>query len=643
MQPLGQFPSQRVKLRVKQYEPPKRYVQTRLMQGLSREGAGKKGPGRRRRSESRHDEPTTPNAETSASTAAVKSESGQALGLRETSTPVLPEPPLHITPAPATRLSLQPFAHPTTSSTYTGNAPYESLRDTIDAALARSIEKKQRTRGLAIKKLYEEGFTNPNLAELLDAILSQKASEAQQHQFQTYIKLARKEFKAEKNHSRRSSTTIGGANVIVESIENSPVSRLLATASSPTHSSRLTSFDPHHASLDLSSLHHPTAIDLPSLHHPTSFNHHAFSNTHTFHHYQPFPDKDTPLASLEGGVPLSPTLPESHTNIMPPKKRLAEPTEVVSAKRAKLQHNGDMPKPTVSKPNTKKRSAPKDDEAPTEESSVKRAKRDTSTTSQESALTEMDSDGLKDLEAVATKEVSPRLSVDAPFAKSSNLLPYNQKNAESFLAPPERRRSTPTYVTTKETRELNAKENGRPTRTRIPSKKAIEAAEVHRMNLPVFPKDNLTHEEVAKMKKTFVREHPDYKFAPSDIRTPTVDHSGQASPALIAPALALPTIIEQETNGPPSPTSSDAGDFLVPPPPGAQRVSNRPSRVQTPRAASPVKTTRTTRNGNKGARVKYSYVAHSHCLDAHLPCILRGPSHHRNVMIFMMMLPRWVD
>ena len=673
MQPLGQFPSQRVKLRVKQYEPPKRYVQTRLMQGLpsSRDGgAGKGGPGRRRHSDSRHAEPTaTSSAEISSSPATIKSELGHESGLRETSTSVLPAAPLHFfTPTmPTSPFSLHPFSHPTSFSptgntlpaignafsatgnasattagntsfttgitpSYTGNAPYESLRETIDAALARSIEKKQRTRGLAIKKLYEEGFTNPNLAELLDAILAQKASEAQQHQFQSYIKLAHKEIKAEKNHSRRSSTTIG-ANASVESIHNSPVSRLLATAFAPTHSSHLNLSD-HHPSLDISPLHRHTSSDqYPS------------STYRTFRHHNTFPDKDTPLASLEGGVPLSPTLLESNTDIMPPRKRPADRTEAVSSKRAKL-NNGKVSKDTLNKPNGKKRSALKGGDVPNGEPSTKRIKRDASTASQESALTEMDSDGLKDLEAVATKEVSPRASVsaasvpassvpvlsapaatvpsssaprpsvsrrpvpgaavDQPYGKGSTLMPCNQKNIASFLAPPEREQHAPMYVVTKATREENAKENGRPTRTRIPTKKASETAELQRMNLLHFPKDHLSLKDLDEMKKSLRRENLDYKVEKSDIRTPTTDHSAQPSPAPNAPAITLANTAQQETNNVASASSSDAGDFLVPPPPGALRISTRSSRAQTPRAASPAKTTRTTRNGTRAARMKNS-------------------------------------
>ena len=624
MQPLGQFPSQRVKLRVKQYEPPKRYVQTRLVQGLSGDSAAKRGQGRRRQSESRPFEPATatPKIEIPNSTDSIKSEAGQCLRLGETNTIVMAETPLRSTPTPAptTQIPHLPLSHPklSTTSTYSGNAPYESLRETINAALARAIEKKQRTHGLAIQKLYEEGFTNPNLAALLDAILSQKANEAQQIHFQNYIKLARKEFKAEKSHSRRSSTTIG-ANAIVESIENSPVSRLLATSTTRPHSS-------HHNFLN--------HLAQPLFPQPPSFDQPNTSFHNTFHHHNNFPDKDTPLASLEGGVPLSPALLESTTDTMPPKKRPAETNGEGPSKKTKLVHDGDMPtapvskpkltakkpratsvkpkatagKPTASKLTASKRSASKDDDAPTEEPSAKRVKRDNSATSTSSVLTEMDSDGLKDLEEVATKEITPRLSVDAPFAKCSILLPFTQKNAESFLAPPERRPSSPIYIATRETAETDPKTGSRPTRTRQPSRRAIEANEVHRQNLPVFPKDNLPAKEVDKIIKANRREHT-YKTEASHVRQPTIDHSSKPSPALAGtPALDIPNNNQQdeEVNGPPSASSSDAGDFLIPPPPGAQRFSNRTSRVHTPRLASPSKNTRATRNGLKVARIKQS-------------------------------------
>ena len=697
--PLGQFPAQRVKLRVKQYEPPKRYVQTKLMQGSLGDGAAKRGQGRRRQSESRPIEPATvtPKREIPNSTDSIKSEAGTYLLSGETNAIVMAKTPFHSSPtaAPTTQIPHLPFSHPTvfTTSTYSGNAPYESLRETIDAAVARSIEKKQRTRGLAIKKLYEEGFTDPNLAALLDAILSQKANEDQRIQFQTYIKGARKEFKAEKSHSRRSSTTIG-ANAIVESIENSPVSRLLATPATRPQSSHHTSFN---------------HLAQPLFSQPPSLDHHNPSLHDTFNHHNNFPDEDTPLASLEGGAPLSPSLLESTTDIMPPKKRPAETNGEGPSKKTKVAHDSDVPnapvskakatarkpraasakpkaaasKSTASKPTTsksvdskptdtetadtkladtkltntepddtkptnsnatdnkptnitptdsnsideksaeakstgsksagskstaRKRSASKDDDPAAQEPSSKRVKRGSSATSTSSALTEMDSDGLKDLEEVATKEKTPKFLVDGPFAKSSNLLPCTQKNAESFLAPPERRASTPTYVATNETAEVDAKTGGRPTRTRQPSRRAIEAGEQHRQNLPVFTRDDLPAQEVDKLIKSFRREH-EYKVEESHIRHPTVDHSSKPSPALAGtPTLDLPNIAEQDedADSPLSASSSDAGELLVPPPPGAQRTSKRTSRINTPRGASPTKTTRATRNGLRVARVKQS-------------------------------------
>ncbi|KAH0608388.1 uncharacterized protein H6S33_001522 [Morchella sextelata] len=79
-----------------------------------------------------------------------------------------------------------------------GNAPNsktpqgrQRLSMVVDAAIERSAQVGNVDLGRAIKKLYDESLSNSLLADLLDAVLAQKATSEQIHQFQTYVRNAR--------------------------------------------------------------------------------------------------------------------------------------------------------------------------------------------------------------------------------------------------------------------------------------------------------------------------------------------------------------------------------------------------------------------------------------------------------------------
>lgn len=79
-----------------------------------------------------------------------------------------------------------------------GNAPNsktpqgrQRLSMVVDAAIERSAQVGNVDLGRAIKKLYDESLSNALLADLLDAVLAQKATPEQIHQFQTYVRNAR--------------------------------------------------------------------------------------------------------------------------------------------------------------------------------------------------------------------------------------------------------------------------------------------------------------------------------------------------------------------------------------------------------------------------------------------------------------------
>lgn len=90
-------------------------------------------------------------------------------------------------------------SRPTASAPWlNGNAPNsktpqgrQRLSMVVDAAIERSAQVGNVDLGRAIKKLYDESLSNGLLADLLDAVLAQKATPEQIHQFQTYVRNAR--------------------------------------------------------------------------------------------------------------------------------------------------------------------------------------------------------------------------------------------------------------------------------------------------------------------------------------------------------------------------------------------------------------------------------------------------------------------
>lgn len=98
---------------------------------------------------------------------------------------------------------------PAPSSAYSGpnsrtSAGQRRLKQVVDAAVQRSIETGDSALGLAIKKLYEDSLQDRTLAELLDGVLSHPTPQ-QTEGFQAFIKVARKQIKAETSSARHSS------------------------------------------------------------------------------------------------------------------------------------------------------------------------------------------------------------------------------------------------------------------------------------------------------------------------------------------------------------------------------------------------------------------------------------------------------
>ena len=191
MAPLGSMPNQKVKLRVKQYEPSRRTMQGKTGEGASNVKEALKAQeasGNKRRSESRK----------------VEERPSKPLLLRERD-----EDQDYTPKAPATK-SAAPKSIPTRTSVASTpssktTAGQERLRQVVESAVERSKELGNEILGLAVRKLFEESLQNRTLADLLDAVLSQRPTPRQAADFQAYIKIARKQIKVESGQSRRSS------------------------------------------------------------------------------------------------------------------------------------------------------------------------------------------------------------------------------------------------------------------------------------------------------------------------------------------------------------------------------------------------------------------------------------------------------
>lgn len=190
MAPLGTLPNQKVRLRLKAHEPSRRLPQVRNGEvAVIREEVNPSDatpPVVTRRSEPRKMEDRPIKLPSSRE----RDEDQDYLpkGVPKT-TPVKINPP-------------QPSLHGTPSSrTSAGQA---RLRQVVESAVERANELGNPVLGLAVKKLFDESLHNRTLADLLDAVLSQKPTQRQAADFQGYIKVARKQIKAESDATHSS-------------------------------------------------------------------------------------------------------------------------------------------------------------------------------------------------------------------------------------------------------------------------------------------------------------------------------------------------------------------------------------------------------------------------------------------------------
>ncbi len=182
MAPLGTLPSQKVKLRLKAYDHSRRPTHVRNgelpVTKVEVNTPDTTPPIVSRRSEPRKVEGRLYKLSSSRE--------------REEDQDYKPKSILKVT-APRTNPQLSPSGN---SNQRLSGASIR-LKEVVDSAVERSRHLGNPIVGLAIKKLWEESLHNRTLAELLDAVLSGKTTSRQTTDFQTYIKIARKQIKLE--------------------------------------------------------------------------------------------------------------------------------------------------------------------------------------------------------------------------------------------------------------------------------------------------------------------------------------------------------------------------------------------------------------------------------------------------------------
>jgi hypothetical protein len=84
---------------------------------------------------------------------------------------------------------VQPAQPP--SSTYAHESA-QRIHTAVNDAIIRANQSKKRQIGIALKELWEESKTHPALADVIDAVMHERATDQQYHEFRTIIKRSRK-------------------------------------------------------------------------------------------------------------------------------------------------------------------------------------------------------------------------------------------------------------------------------------------------------------------------------------------------------------------------------------------------------------------------------------------------------------------
>ncbi|KAL8723046.1 MAG: hypothetical protein Q9225_000588 [Loekoesia sp. 1 TL-2023] len=196
MQPLGTFPSQRVKLRLKAHDPPKRTTHAKN---------GEQAAPRASTEDMTTPDPAPPPRSRRSKSRKVEDNSSRPPSSRGKNEDSDYKPNGLSVTTPSKAVSSPSSQHGTPSSRASmGNG---KLMEVVESAVLRSNEMGDLSLGLALRKLFKESTQNPDLSDLLHAVLEQKPTPQQSAEFQSYMKRARKEVKGEMKLSKHSSQT----------------------------------------------------------------------------------------------------------------------------------------------------------------------------------------------------------------------------------------------------------------------------------------------------------------------------------------------------------------------------------------------------------------------------------------------------
>ena len=187
MAPLGSLPNSKVKARLKQYDPPRRATHL------------KNGELRAAKEEVRTVEPAPQATERRSESRKIEDKLGKISSSRERDDDqdYTPTSKINTRVGAAKSVPINTAHHgPPSSRTAQGR---QKLKEIVDSAVKRSNELGDPVLGNAVNDLYDQSLRDPAVAELLDAVLTQKPSSQQTDEFQSRIKAARKKYKDNKN------------------------------------------------------------------------------------------------------------------------------------------------------------------------------------------------------------------------------------------------------------------------------------------------------------------------------------------------------------------------------------------------------------------------------------------------------------
>ena len=202
MAPLGTFPGQKVKTRLKHHEPTRRIAHLKI------------GEARGAREEVSTPEPAPSLGTRRSEPRKTEEKLGKISSSRDIDqdSDYNPKGSAKTTTIKAAATPAAPLGTPT-SRTGVGQT---RLQQIVESAIDRSRELGDPALGIALKQLYEESLRNHVVADLLEAVLSQKPTSQQTAEFQSYIKAARKQIRSTDDSAKHCKHSTS------KSISNSP-------------------------------------------------------------------------------------------------------------------------------------------------------------------------------------------------------------------------------------------------------------------------------------------------------------------------------------------------------------------------------------------------------------------------------------